>query len=78
MALRGLTFPQLALAAVLGVAGGLYVYKPIYQRYNLQEQRKTREAAEGSSAPEAHRADIPPRAEAGERAGIQAGSPVQD
>ncbi|XP_078386478.1 protein PIGBOS1 [Cetorhinus maximus] len=54
MALSRLTFPQLALAVVLGVAGGLYVYKPIYQRYSL-EQRKAREAAVGSPAPESQR-----------------------
>ncbi|XP_067827635.1 protein PIGBOS1 [Heptranchias perlo] len=49
MALSRLTWPQLALVTVLGVAGGLYVYKPIYQQYSL-EQRKARERVRAGPA----------------------------
>ncbi|XP_043532982.1 protein PIGBOS1 [Chiloscyllium plagiosum] len=57
MAFRRLPFPQLTLAALLGVAGGLYVYKPLFQRYSL-EQRKAREAAL-AQLPESHRPQSP-------------------
>ncbi|XP_067873929.1 protein PIGBOS1 [Heterodontus francisci] len=67
MTLSRLTFPQLALAVLLGVAGGLYVYKPILQRYSL-EQSQAREAAhrqggqtaEGSPGRESQRAGNAP------------------
>ncbi|XP_020375534.1 protein PIGBOS1 [Rhincodon typus] len=57
MALRRLPFSQLTLAAVLGVAGGLYVYKPIFQRYSL-EQRKAQEVTL-AQLPESHRPQSP-------------------
>ncbi|XP_024858633.1 protein PIGBOS1 [Kryptolebias marmoratus] len=39
---RRLTFPQLALATVLGVAGGVYVYKPYFVQSakNLEQQKQ--------------------------------------
>lgn len=35
----GLTFPQLTLAAVVGVAGGLYIYRPLYKQYRLEQAK---------------------------------------
>nr|XP_015198614.1 PREDICTED: protein PIGBOS1-like [Lepisosteus oculatus]XP_015198615.1 PREDICTED: protein PIGBOS1-like [Lepisosteus oculatus]XP_015198616.1 PREDICTED: protein PIGBOS1-like [Lepisosteus oculatus] len=33
MVFRRLPFSQIAMATVVGFAGGLYVYKPIYEKY---------------------------------------------
>ncbi|XP_053318503.1 protein PIGBOS1 [Spea bombifrons] len=35
---RGLSFPQLFLATFLGVAGGVYIYKPIYEQYYWEKK----------------------------------------
>lgn len=35
----GLTFPQLTLAVVVGVAGGLYIYRPLYKQYRLEQAK---------------------------------------
>ncbi|XP_036048536.1 protein PIGBOS1 [Onychomys torridus] len=40
--LRRMTFPQLVFAAFLGVAGGLYIYQPIFEQYS-REQKELRE-----------------------------------
>ncbi|XP_042199957.1 protein PIGBOS1-like [Callorhinchus milii] len=33
-----LSFPQMSLMTALGVAGGLYVYKPIFQQLSLESR----------------------------------------
>ncbi|XP_014437499.1 protein PIGBOS1 [Tupaia chinensis] len=40
-----LTFPQLIFASILGIAGGIYIYQPIFEQYArdqkaLQEKLK--------------------------------------
>ncbi|KAK1160720.1 protein PIGBOS1 [Acipenser oxyrinchus oxyrinchus] len=40
-----LSFSQIALVTLVGVAGGVYVYKPIYEQYN-KEQRLLKEKKE--------------------------------
>ncbi|XP_041082816.1 protein PIGBOS1 [Polyodon spathula] len=40
-----LSFSQIALVTLIGVAGGVYVYKPIYEQYN-KEQRLLKEKTE--------------------------------
>ncbi|KAK6475173.1 protein PIGBOS1 [Huso huso] len=40
-----LSFSQIALVTLIGVAGGVYVYKPIYEQYN-KEQRLLKEKKE--------------------------------
>ncbi|XP_069766552.1 protein PIGBOS1 [Narcine bancroftii] len=37
-----LTFPQMCLAVVLGVAGGIYIYKPLYEQYRLERAKGPR------------------------------------
>uniref|UniRef100_A0A8C6D995 PIGB opposite strand 1 n=1 Tax=Moschus moschiferus TaxID=68415 RepID=A0A8C6D995_MOSMO len=29
-----LTFPQLLFASLLGIAGGIYIYQPIFEQYS--------------------------------------------
>ncbi|XP_055517241.1 protein PIGBOS1 [Leucoraja erinacea] len=63
----GLTFPQLTLAAVVGVAGGLYIYRPLYKQYRLEQAK-----AQGNPAPGAESGgtniddSAPPRAAGGD------------
>ncbi|XP_072472176.1 protein PIGBOS1 [Notamacropus eugenii] len=33
-----LTFPQMLLASVLGVAGGIYIYQPIFEQYSRDQK----------------------------------------
>ncbi|XP_019359792.1 PREDICTED: protein PIGBOS1 [Gavialis gangeticus] len=40
-----LTFPQKILGMVLGVAGGIYVYKPIFDQFR-REQKQIKETLE--------------------------------
>ncbi|MBN3283027.1 RB27A protein, partial [Polyodon spathula] len=40
-----LSFSQIAMVTLIGVAGGVYVYKPIYEQYN-KEQRLLKEKKE--------------------------------
>ncbi|XP_053222138.1 protein PIGBOS1 [Podarcis raffonei] len=39
---RGLSFGHLLLATGLGVAGGIYIYQPIFQEYskNIKSQKE--------------------------------------
>lgn len=39
---RRLTFPQLLLASVLGIAGGIYIYQPIFEQYS-RDQKELKE-----------------------------------
>ncbi|XP_078283419.1 protein PIGBOS1 [Rhinoraja longicauda] len=68
----GLTFPQLTLALVVGVAGGLYIYKPLYKQYRLEQA-----SAQGKAAPGGTDTDdpAPPQARPGGdgKAGGEAG-----
>lgn len=40
--LRRLTRPQLLFAAALGVAGGMYIYQPIFEQYS-RDQKELKE-----------------------------------
>ncbi|XP_056665938.1 protein PIGBOS1 [Monodelphis domestica] len=33
-----LSFPQIILASVLGVAGGIYIYQPIFEQYSRDQK----------------------------------------
>ncbi|XP_055971618.1 protein PIGBOS1 [Sorex fumeus] len=37
-----LTFPQLLFASILGIAGGIYIYQPIFEQY-FRDQKELRE-----------------------------------
>ena len=37
-----LTFPQLLFASLLGIAGGIYIYQPIFERYS-RDQKELKE-----------------------------------
>ncbi|XP_032767446.1 protein PIGBOS1 [Rattus rattus] len=37
-----LTLPQLLFAAALGVAGGMYIYQPIFEQYS-RDQKELKE-----------------------------------
>nr|XP_019587838.1 PREDICTED: protein PIGBOS1 [Rhinolophus sinicus]XP_019587839.1 PREDICTED: protein PIGBOS1 [Rhinolophus sinicus]XP_019587840.1 PREDICTED: protein PIGBOS1 [Rhinolophus sinicus] len=39
---RRLTFPQLFFASILGIAGGIYIYQPIFEQYS-REQKELKE-----------------------------------
>ncbi|KAM4833103.1 protein PIGBOS1 [Urocitellus parryii] len=39
-----LTLPQLLFAGVLGFAGGIYIYQPIFEQYS-REQKELKEKA---------------------------------
>ncbi|CAH6875418.1 Pigbos1 [Phodopus roborovskii] len=36
--LRRLTLPQLLFGAVLGIAGGIYIYQPILEQYSRDQK----------------------------------------
>ncbi|XP_075387678.1 protein PIGBOS1 [Tenrec ecaudatus] len=33
-----LTFPQMLFASLLGVAGGIYIFQPIFEQYSRDQQ----------------------------------------
>ncbi|XP_069480975.1 protein PIGBOS1 [Ambystoma mexicanum] len=35
---RRISLPQMMLATVIGIAGGYYIYKPIYEQYNWEQR----------------------------------------
>lgn len=37
-----LTFPQLLFASLLGIAGGIYIYQPIFEQYS-RDQKELKE-----------------------------------
>ncbi|XP_036909835.1 protein PIGBOS1 [Sturnira hondurensis] len=37
-----LTFPQLLFASILGIAGGIYIFQPIFQQ-NSRDQKELKE-----------------------------------
>lgn len=37
-----LTFPQLLFASILGIAGGIYIYQPIFEQYS-RDQKELKE-----------------------------------
>ncbi|XP_037358425.1 protein PIGBOS1 [Talpa occidentalis] len=39
------SFPQLLFASILGIAGGIYIYQPIFEQY-AREQKKLKEKLE--------------------------------
>ncbi|XP_053525971.1 protein PIGBOS1 [Artibeus jamaicensis] len=39
---RRLTFPQLLFASILGIAGGIYIFQPIFQQ-NSRDQKELKE-----------------------------------
>lgn len=39
---RRLTFPQLFFASILGIAGGIYIYQPIFEQYS-RDQKELKE-----------------------------------
>lgn len=39
---RRLTFPQLLFASILGIAGGIYIYQPIFEQYS-RDQKELKE-----------------------------------
>ncbi|KAE8617679.1 hypothetical protein XENTR_v10009162 [Xenopus tropicalis] len=41
---RRLSLPQLFLATFLGVAGGVYIYKPIFEQYMWEQKSLKQEA----------------------------------
>ncbi|XP_072258455.1 protein PIGBOS1 [Pyxicephalus adspersus] len=43
MMYRKLPFHQLSIAVILGVVGGVYIYKPLFQKY-VFEQRQLKDA----------------------------------
>ncbi|XP_050996600.1 protein PIGBOS1 [Acomys russatus] len=49
-----LTLPQLLFAAVLGVAGGMYIYQPIFEQYS-RDQKELKEKAKLLQEPEEKR-----------------------
>ncbi|XP_052570275.1 protein PIGBOS1 [Peromyscus eremicus] len=40
--LRRVTLPQLVFATFLGIAGGVYIYQPIFEQYS-REQKEFKE-----------------------------------
>nr|XP_023421708.1 protein PIGBOS1 isoform X3 [Cavia porcellus]XP_023421709.1 protein PIGBOS1 isoform X3 [Cavia porcellus]XP_023421710.1 protein PIGBOS1 isoform X3 [Cavia porcellus] len=33
-----LTLPQVLLAGIMGIAGGIYIYQPIFERYSRDQK----------------------------------------
>ncbi|XP_066491237.1 protein PIGBOS1 [Tiliqua scincoides] len=38
---RRLTFPQILLGTLLGVVGGVYIYKPIFEQHHWQQNKSS-------------------------------------
>ncbi|KAM4747896.1 protein PIGBOS1 isoform 1-T2 [Rhinophrynus dorsalis] len=49
MMFRRLSLPQLFLATILGVAGGVYIYKPIFEQY-MWDQKKLKDHVQSVEA----------------------------
>ncbi|XP_069838677.1 protein PIGBOS1 [Dendropsophus ebraccatus] len=45
-----LPFGQLFLAVVLGVAGGVYIYKPLFEQYRFEQQASQSDVTATDSA----------------------------
>ncbi|XP_018110943.1 protein PIGBOS1 [Xenopus laevis] len=42
---RRFSFPQIFLATLLGVAGGVYIYKPMFEQYAWEQKHPKQEAS---------------------------------
>ncbi|XP_021493664.1 protein PIGBOS1 [Meriones unguiculatus] len=49
-----LTLPQLVFAVVLGIAGGVYIYQPIFEQYS-RDQKELKEKVKLLQEPEEKR-----------------------
>ncbi|XP_014339840.1 protein PIGBOS1 [Latimeria chalumnae] len=62
MVFSRLSFPQIAMMTLLGAAGGVYVYKPIYEQYSKDQRRLKEKKVQGAqqlkdSEKSTHRSD---------------------
>jgi hypothetical protein len=47
---RGLSFPQLALVTVVGVLGGIYIWRPLIAEHLKKQQEEKKKEAEADES----------------------------